>query len=47
MAVLDSIARQPEGRGGAGQSSIAHVNPADAGRKPRTYAVFIDEPIAL
>jgi quercetin dioxygenase-like cupin family protein len=30
-----------------GQSSIMYVNPAEAARKPRTYTVFIDEPIAL
>jgi hypothetical protein len=30
-----------------GQSSIVYVNPADAAGKPRTYTVFIDEPIAL
>jgi quercetin dioxygenase-like cupin family protein len=31
-----------------GQSSIVYVDPADASRgKPRTYTVFVDEPIAL
>ena len=31
-----------------GQSSIVYVNAADATRgKPRTYTVFVDEPIAL
>lgn len=31
-----------------GQSSIMYVDPADAGRsKPRTYTVYVDEPIAL
>jgi quercetin dioxygenase-like cupin family protein len=30
-----------------GQSSIMYVNPADAARKPRTYTVFIDEPIGV
>ena len=31
-----------------GQSSIMYVDPADAARsKPRTYTVYIDEPIAL
>lgn len=30
-----------------GQSSILYVDPADAARKPRTYTVFVDEPIAL
>lgn len=30
-----------------GQSSIMYVNPADAARKPRTYVVFVDEPITL
>ena len=31
-----------------GQSSIVYVDPADAARsKPRTYTVYIDEPIAL
>ena len=31
-----------------GQSSMMYVDPADAGRsKPRTYTVYVDEPIAL
>jgi hypothetical protein len=31
-----------------GQSSIVYVNAADAMRgRPRTYTVFVDEPIAL
>ena len=30
-----------------GQSSIMYVHPADATHKPRSYTVFIDEPIAL
>lgn len=30
-----------------GQSSIMYVHPADASRKPRTYTVFVDEPITL
>lgn len=30
-----------------GKSSILYVDPADAARKPRTYTVFVDEPIAL
>jgi quercetin dioxygenase-like cupin family protein len=30
-----------------GQSSIMYVRPADAARKPRTYAVLVDDPIAL
>lgn len=30
-----------------GKSSIMYVNPAEAGRKPRTYTVFVDEPIDL
>jgi len=31
-----------------GQSSIVYANPADATRgRPRTYTVFVDEPIAL
>ena len=30
-----------------GQSSIVYVNPADAGSKPRTYTVLVDEPIQL
>jgi hypothetical protein len=31
-----------------GQSSIMYVDPSDAARsKPRTYTVYIDEPIAL
>jgi hypothetical protein len=31
-----------------GQSSMVYVDPADAGRsKPRTYTVYVDEPIAL
>jgi quercetin dioxygenase-like cupin family protein len=30
-----------------GQSSIMYVNPADAARKPRSYTVFIDEPIEV
>ncbi len=30
-----------------GQSSIMYVNPADATRKPRSYHVFVDEPIRL
>jgi quercetin dioxygenase-like cupin family protein len=30
-----------------GRSSIMYVNPADAARPPRTYTVFVDEPIAL
>lgn len=30
-----------------GKSSIMYVNPADASRKPRTYTVFVDEPIDL
>jgi quercetin dioxygenase-like cupin family protein len=30
-----------------GQSSIVYVDPADAAVKPRTYRVFVDEPIEL
>jgi quercetin dioxygenase-like cupin family protein len=30
-----------------GQSSIMYVNPAAGARKPRTYTVFIDEPITI
>jgi hypothetical protein len=30
-----------------GQSSIVYVNPNDATRKPRSYTVFIDEPIEV
>jgi quercetin dioxygenase-like cupin family protein len=30
-----------------GQSSIMYVNPKDAASKPRTYTVFLDEPIEL
>jgi len=31
-----------------GKSSMVYVDPADAGRsKPRTYTVYVDEPIAL
>jgi quercetin dioxygenase-like cupin family protein len=30
-----------------GQSSLVYVNPADAARKPRTYTVFVDDPIAI
>jgi hypothetical protein len=30
-----------------GQSSIMYVDPKDAGSKPRTYTVFVDEPIDL
>lgn len=30
-----------------GQSSIVYVDPADAAVKPRTYRVFVDEPIDL
>jgi quercetin dioxygenase-like cupin family protein len=30
-----------------GRSSIMYVNPADATRKPRSYRVFIDEPIRV
>lgn len=30
-----------------GKTSIVYVDPADAARKPRTYTVFVDEPIAL
>ena len=31
-----------------GQSSIVYVDPADAARaRPRTYTVFVDEPISL
>ena len=30
-----------------GQSSIIYVNPADARSRPRTYTVFVDEPIEL
>jgi hypothetical protein len=30
-----------------GTSSIMYMNPADGARKPRTYTVFIDEPIDL
>jgi len=30
-----------------GRSSIMYVNPADATGKPRTYTVFIDEPIDI
>jgi quercetin dioxygenase-like cupin family protein len=30
-----------------GHSSIIYVDPADAARKPRTYTVFVDEPIAI
>jgi hypothetical protein len=30
-----------------GQSSIMYVSKADAGGKPRTYTVFVDEPIDL
>jgi len=35
-------------RGIRGQSSIVYVDPADAARsKPRTYTVYVDEPIEL
>jgi quercetin dioxygenase-like cupin family protein len=30
-----------------GQSSIVYVDPRDAGRRPRRYTVFVDEPIEL
>jgi hypothetical protein len=31
-----------------GRSSIVYVDPADAARaRPRTYTVFVDEPISL
>jgi quercetin dioxygenase-like cupin family protein len=30
-----------------GRSSIVYVNAADAAHKPRTYTVFVDEPIAI
>jgi quercetin dioxygenase-like cupin family protein len=30
-----------------GRSSIVYLNPADATRKPRSYTVFIDEPIEV
>ena len=31
-----------------GKSSMMYVDPGDAGRsKPRTYTVYVDEPIAL